>query len=301
MVTMRLATLKGRNAESWANDPGKKLPSWALRREYRSTWRTHLNNSERIIAGQLVPSVPPDTAPVPVSVEDGIAKELQLHLGDELVFDVQGVLITNRVASLRKVDWRQIRPNFFVVFPAGVLESAPSMTILGTHVGDPDESAVMQRELVKAFPNVSVIDLILVLRTLNGIVDKIGFAIRIMALFTVVTGLVVLASAVGTGRTQRLREAVLLRTLGASRSQIRQSLIAEHLALGFLAAGSGSLLSVAAAWNLAYWVFNTEMVFSVLPFAVAIVSVTGVTVAMGLVASRGIGSHPPLEVLRREV
>jgi putative ABC transport system permease protein len=156
-----------------------------------------------------------------------IAKDLQVGLGDELVFDVQGVPVVTRVASLREVEWRRIQPNFFVVFPRGVLESAPAMHVLVTQVDSSQDSARMQRAVVKEFPNVWVIDLTLVLQIVDSILGKISFVIRFMAMFTVLTGLLVLVSALAAGRYQRIQESVLLRTIGAWRSQILKILLAE--------------------------------------------------------------------------
>ena len=311
IVTMRLQSVKGVPTETLVQDKAKKIPDWVLRREYRSTWRTNLVDSEEIVAGKFVPVVPEGgelgtrnselgTSVVPVSLEDGIAKELRVSLGDELIFDIQGVPVTCRVASLRKVDWRQVRPNFFVVFPAGVLEDAPAMHVLATHVADAAESARMQREVVQAFPNVSAIDLTLVLQTLDGILTKVGFVIRFMALFTVATGLIVLAGAVLTGRWQRMQEAVLLRTLGATRKQIRQILLAEYAALGLLAALTGTALAVAASWALAKFAFKADYAVAPAPLLVALAGVTAVTILVGLATSRGIADQPPLEILRRE-
>ena len=328
IVTMRLRSVKGVPTETLVQDKTKRVPDWVLRREYRSTWRTNLVDSEEIVAGEFIASVgrsqpmpagrkaderagqgtgpsgpsAADPLAVPVSLEEGIAKDLQVGLGDEIVFDVQGVPMTCRVASLRNVDWRQVRPNFFVVFPAGVLEDAPAMHVLATHVADAAASAMMQREVVKAFPNVSAIDLTLVLQTLDGILAKVGFVIRFMALFTVATGLVVLAGAVLSGRWQRMQEAILLRTLGASRAQIRQVLFAVYATLGLLAAITGSGLAVVASWALAVFVFKAGHDFAALPvpLAIAFSGVTTLTVLVGLATSRGIADQPPLEILRRE-
>ena len=328
IVTMRLRSVKGVPTETLVQDKTKRVPDWVLRREYRSTWRTNLVDSEEIVAGKLVASFSPpqpmpaghdaderkargpgpsgpaaaDPSDIPVSLEEGIAKELQVGLGDGIVFDVQGVPMTCRVASLRKVDWRQVRPNFFVVFPAGVLEDAPAMHVLATHVADAAASARMQRDVVKAFPDVSAIDLTLVLQTLDGILAKVGFVIRFMALFTVATGLVVLAGAVLSGRWQRMQEAILLRTLGATRAQIRQVLFAEYATLGLLAAITGSVLAVIASWALAVFAFKAGYDFAALPvpLAVALCGVTTLTVLVGLATSRGIADQPPLEILRRE-
>jgi putative ABC transport system permease protein len=304
IITMRLATVKGVGVEQLATNRAADIPGWVLKREFRSTWRTNLTDSEEVTLGQFVghfteaPANP--EAPIPVSVEDGIARDLKVTVGDELVWDVQGIPLATRVASLRKVDWRQVRPNFFVVFPGGSLEAAPAMHVLATRVANAGESARMQRELVRAFPNVSAIDLTLVLQTLDGILTKVGFVIRFMALFTVATGLIVLAGAVLTGRWQRVQESILLRTLGATRAQIRRILFAEYFALGLLAALTGVVLSVGSSWALAKFAFKADYVVAVLPLAVAVFAVTTVTVLVGLATSRGIADEPPLEILRRE-
>ena len=238
---------------------------------------------------------------MPVSLEQDIAKDLQVGLGDELVFDVQGVPVVTRVASLREVEWRRIQPNFFVVFPRGVLESAPAMHVLVTRVGSSRDSARMQRAVVKAFPNVSVIDLTLVLQTVDAILGKISFVIRFMAMFTVLTGLLVLMSALAAGRYQRIQESVLLRTLGASRRQILGILLVEYAALGFLAALTGILLAAVAAWALTTFVFHVPFLLEWASVVVPLLLVPAITVAVGFLMSLGILSQSPLSILRNEV
>jgi putative ABC transport system permease protein len=179
IVTMRLSSVKGRSVDSLLAEHSDGGRGWVFRREYRSTFNDHLRDGERITAGHWVSQVAADsTNAVPISLEQEIAQDLEVGLGDELVFDVQGVPVVTRVTSLREVEWRRIQPNFFVVFPRGVLESAPAMHVLVTRVGSSQDSARMQRAVVKAFPNVSVIDLTLVLQTVDAILGKISFVIR---------------------------------------------------------------------------------------------------------------------------
>jgi putative ABC transport system permease protein len=300
VVTMRLAEVKGRTVEQIRKESGRGAPTWALRREYRSTYRGQLVDSERMVSGTWHQQVAPGTSPVPVSLEEGIARTLHVGLGDELVFDVQGLPVRTVVASLREVDWRRLQPNFFVVFPLGVLEDAPSFYVLVTRVGSSARSAQMQRALVQQFPNVSTIDLTLVVQTLDSLLNKIAFVVRFMALFTVGTGLIVLIASILSGRYQRLRESILLRTLGASRGQIRQMLVVEYLSLGSLASLTGILLSVTASWGLAMFVFNIQYHITLMPLLTALLAVSSLTVATGLLASRGVCDHPPLEALRAE-
>ena len=238
---------------------------------------------------------------MPVSIEEGVFREMGLKLGDEIEWDVQGVPIRSKVASVRAVEWRRLEPNFFVVFPLGVLEPAPKFHVAAVRAVDSAHSARVQRAVVTAFPNVSAIDLALVMQTIDGIFSKVAFAIEFMSAFTVLTGIIVLAGAVLTGRFQRIRETVLLRTLGATRRQLLQIQVVEYAILGALAAVVGCILSVAANALLAKYFFRISPSVPLLLVAVGGLVVCVVTLITGLLSSRGITNHPPLEVLRQEV
>ena len=162
-------------------------------------------------------------------------------------------------------------------------------------------SAAVQRAVVQQFPNVSAIDLTLILQTVDAIVQKVTFAIRFMALFSIAAGVMVLTSAVLTSRAQRIREGVLLRTLGASRAQLRQILVIEYLFLGAFAAVTGLLLAVLASWALAFFLFEAVFVPAGLPLVVAFLLVITLTVVAGMLGSHGVTTRPPLDVLRREM
>jgi putative ABC transport system permease protein len=299
VVTMRIQSVKGAAVDQLRRGR-RQRGGWALTREYRSTYRSDPVETEKVIAGEWHRKFQNVDSPVPISLEDGIAKSLDVTLGDEIIFDVQGIPITTRVASLREVDWRRLHPNFFVVFPLGALEEAPSSHILVTRVKSSEQSAAMQREVVRRFPNVSTIDLTLILHTVDAVVGKISAAIQFMALFTVGTGLLVLAGSTLTGRYQRIQESVLLRTLGASRFQIQQIVAVEYLVLGVLASLTGVVLALAASWALAHFIFKIKFAFALWPIIGAVVAVSGLTLLIGWVMNRSICAHPPLEVLRSE-
>lgn len=301
IVTMRLTEIKGRKTSDLLADPARKIPEWELQREYRCTYREQLAETEKITEGKWIGRVdyhPGDA--VPISIDKEIAGDFEAKIGDELVFDVQGVPIRTRIASMRDIDWKRFQTNFFVVFPAGVLESAPTFNVLVSRVADASESARLQSAVVAQFPNVSAIDLTSVIQTVDAILSKVALVIRVMSLFTVGAGLIVLGSTIWSGRYQRLKESILLRTLGASRAQIWQILCAEYAMLGFLASGTGIVLAVASSWALAHFVFKLEYAPSFWPLVIAAVSVSGLTVLIGLLTSRGVGSTPPLEILRAE-
>ena len=323
IVTMKVAALRGRPVADLLRGSGRRgggggrpaarerrgddrvagsrrVAGWTLRREYRSTYRGQLEGSEKVVAGEFVGRVAPGTAVVPISVEQGLFQDMALSLGDEIEWDVQGVPLRTRVASVRTVEWRRLEPNFFIVFPVGVLEAAPKFHVAAMRATSSEHSAALQRAVVAAFPGVTAIDLALVLQTVDDVVSKLALGIQFMALFTVATGVIVLVGAVLTGRFQRIRETVLLRTLGASRRQLRRIQLVEFAILGLLAALVGSLLAVAGNALLATFIFR------ITPAAPPTVLLTGativclVTVVTGLLSSRGVADHPPHEVLRQE-
>ncbi len=279
---------------------GPRLSSGMLGREYRSTYRSKLSGTERVVAGKFEGQVAPGAALVPISVEESFLKSLQLTLGDEIEWDVQGVPVKTKVTSVRAVEWRRLESNFFVVFPGGAIEAAPKTFVAALRTASTTDSANAQRALVGAFPNITAIDLALILQALDSIFSKVAFVIQFMALFTVLTGIIVLVGAVLNGRYQRIRETVLLRTLGATRRQLVQIQFVEYAILGVLAAVVGGGLSIAGNALLAHFVFKIEPSSPPLLILGAVAMAATVTVVTGLLTSRGVTDHPPLEILRQE-
>jgi putative ABC transport system permease protein len=188
-----------------------------------------------------------------------------------------------------------------VVFPKGVLEQAPQFHVFLTHVPSDSASVGFQQAIVRRFPNVSIIDLALVLGVLDDIMGKISFVIRFIAAFSIITGLVVLITSVLISKYQRIQENVLLRTLGASGKQILMITALEYMFLGAMAAATGILLSLAGSWLLARYSFETKFNPDLWPVAAIFIFISGITIVIGLFNSRGILNKPPLEVLRQEV
>jgi putative ABC transport system permease protein len=310
IVTMRLREIGGRTVSELRADSTAQIPRWALGREYRSSYRSALSDAERVVEGEYVGQWERGSGLVPVSLEADIASDLGVGLGDTLVWDVQGREVPSTVGSIRRVDWQRFQTNFFVLFPEGVLEAAPQTFVYlartqdaaesAASEGQPSAAAQVQAAVVRALPNVSAIDLGLVRDTFSTIFGQIEAVIRFMALFTILTALVVLSGAVVLSRVQRTSESVLLKTLGASRRQVLAVSLAEYLFLGLLAALTGVLLAVAASWALAAFVFDAPFVWPVGVLAATFVGVTLLTLGVGLLTIRGVYERPPLEVLRAE-
>ncbi|HMB91377.1 MAG TPA: FtsX-like permease family protein [Rhodothermales bacterium] len=298
IVTMRLKAVKGRTIADMREDTTAHV-TWAHRREYRSSYRDHLSESEELVAGEFQGSVAEDAEVIPISIEEDIAtEELGVTLGDTLVWDVQGVPVTSVISSIRRVDWQRMQTNFFVLFPEGAINDAPQMSVVMTRTETDEAVARLQSAIVQEYPNVSSVSLSLILSVFDQIFDRITFVIRFMALFSVLTGLFVLAGAVMVSRYQRIEESVLLKTLGASRKQVFKIQLIEYLFLGILATVTGLALALAASWALVFFVFDVPLVAAPVPLLLSVVVVTGLTIAIGLFNSRGIYARPPLEVLR---
>lgn len=301
IVTMRISEIHGRTIAELRADSTYDM-NWAHSREYRSSYRSQLSDAETLVAGTFTGTIDSSTDVVPISIERDIAEnELRVGLGDTLVWDVQGVEITSVIESIREVDWQRMQTNFFVIFPEGVLEEAPQMHVFMTQTGSDEKTAALQSALVQRYPNVSTVSLSLVLAVFDEIFGRVAFVIRFMALFSILTGLIVLAGAILVSRFQRIEESVLLKTLGASRKQVLRIMIIEYLFLGVFATLTGIVLAYSASWSLARFVFETPLVTAPFILLLALVVVTGLTLLIGLLNSRGIYARPPLEVLRAEV
>ncbi|MBT8045212.1 MAG: FtsX-like permease family protein, partial [Verrucomicrobiae bacterium] len=308
IVQMRLTEIKGRPVTALtgkAADGEKQIPRWILRREFRSTFRKSLTDTEKLVAGEWIGKADnlSESDAIPVSFERKLANDLGLRLGDEVTISIEGFGVTCklRIASLRDVDWRSMNLNFFIVFPKGVIDDYVSFDVLAAHSPDDDATANLQQAMFKKLPYVNTIDLSLILKTVQSILSTAGKTVQIMALFTVVTGAIVLVASILAGRRIRIRESVLLRTLGATRKQISSILAVEYALLGLMATMAGSILAVTASYLLGRAVFEGDPYH--IPWgllATGITLVVATTIILGMLLSRGIANRPPLEVLRAE-
>ncbi len=299
IVTMRIHSIKGKTINEIREDTTVHVNRWILSHEFRATYRDSLIDSEVLKSGEFTPRV---TSPniVPISVSDNFADDAKVTLGDSIIFNIQGVMMTTVVGSIRTVDWSRMQPNFTVLFPKGVLENAPQFRVLTTHVEDEKASAHLQQELVYNFPNVSILDLRQILSVIEKLLDKIGYIINFMAFFSILTGIIVLLGAVRTSKHQRIKESVLLRTLGAKSHQILKIIALEYTYLGVIGSLAGVLLSLLGSQLLALWIFETPFRPSIIPFVVLFPTITLLVLAIGMANSRSVIKNSPLEVLRKE-
>jgi putative ABC transport system permease protein len=300
IVTCRITELKGRGVEAWQNDTINRLPNWALTREYRVTYRDSLHLSEQLVRGELQRHRPGQPDSVWITISEGMDENLQVDVGDTLVFDVQGVPLKARISGIRKVEWPKDPPNFIFVFPTGVLEQAPRIYVAATSVGSEEQAARLQLQLISSFPNVSVIDLRLVLSTINELFNKVGGIISALALFSLAAGLVVLAGMVLASRFVRQRENVLLRTLGATSATVTGITLIEYLYIGLFATATGMGLALGGGYAVAVFFFDINFAFRIAELVTVAGIIVLLTVAVGWLNTRQILYTPPLEILRKE-
>ncbi|MEZ4940912.1 MAG: FtsX-like permease family protein [Saprospiraceae bacterium] len=300
IITTRVETIDGMTKMQADADTATNRRNWVYDREFRVTFRDTLIDTEKIVEGAWT-GVHKPGEPVKISISENVQRGMRAKIGTKVVFNVQGTRLETEVGSVREVDFNRVQTNFMIVFPKGVLEAAPQFHVVVSRVNSAEQSAAFQSDLVRRYPTVSAIDLTQILKSVDEVLSKVSFVIRFMALFSILTGLLVLLSSIYQGKFARVRESVLLRTLGASRKVILRIIALEYLLLGALACLAGIGLSVVGAWALAYFSFKIPFEPDWMPLLVTFLVITVITVIIGLANSREVVRKPPLEVLRQEL
>ena len=301
LVTSRVAAINGRSVDDLRDDPDPTVrpEGWAVRREYRNSYRAEVGPAEEVIEGEwwdARPRAPGDLTRL--SLEQEVAEALRVEIGDTLTWNVGGLEVPSVVSSIRRVEWDRLEPNFYAILEPGELEDAPQNIIIVARIEAAEGRALFQRELVDAFPNISVMDFSRVQEAIDTVLRRVRQAVGFLGAFCGIAGLLVLLGALATSRAQRLREGALLRTLGARRRQIGVVLLAEYVALGSIATAAGLLLSVGAAALLVRELFEMPYAPGPLGLLLVWVAVVGLTIVVGALGSRELLRRPPLVVLR---
>jgi len=298
IVAMRLHSLKGKSGFEVKQDSTLDIPSHVVDREYRVTYRDTLISSEVIIDGSWVGKVSLNTAIIPVSLSENQAKNMKVEIGDEFSFNVSGAILNCKLASIREVDYTKIQTNFTVLFPKGVLESAPQNFVIVSRVNSREESAAFQNQMVNKFPNISVIDLDQVLKTANEVLGKISFVISFLAMLCLITGFLVLISAINNTKYERVNEGILLKTLGAVKSKIIVINTVEYFLIGLFAVLAGAIISVGSAWAISVFALKIEFTLALIPLLSISTLVIVMITLFGYLNALPIAKKPSLSILR---
>ena len=299
MIRGRLVAVNGRavTPDDFADERAKRL----VDREFNLSNATEMPGHNQIVAGRWTAGEKDA-----VSVEDGLAKTLGLKLGDSLRFDMGGQLSEAKITSLRKVDWGSMRVNFFVMYPVAALADVPVSYISAFRapeapapVAGQARSPSFDNQLVKAFPNITNVDMSATLAQVQRVLDQVIRAVEFLFGFTLAAGLVVLFAAITATREERAQEFAIMRALGARASLLRQVQRAELAGVGLLAGFLASLVALAVGWGLARYVFDFSWTgsWSVPLFG----SIAGALLALaaGWWGLRSVLNTPVVETLRK--
>ncbi|MES2052223.1 MAG: FtsX-like permease family protein [Pseudomonadota bacterium] len=299
MIRGRLVAVNGKaiTPDNFEDDRAKRL----VDREFNLSNNTEMPGHNQIVAGRWTAGEKDA-----VSVEDGLAKTLGLKLGDTLRFDMGGQLSEARITSLRKVDWGSMRVNFFVMYPVAELKDVPVSYISAFRAPEPRpvlagqaKAPSFDNELVKAFPNITNVDMSSTLAQVQRVLDQVIRAVEFLFGFTLAAGLVVLFAAITATREERAREFAIMRAVGARASLLRQVQRAELAGVGLLAGFLASLVALAVGWGLARYVFDFNWTGSwTVPLFGSIAGAL-LALAAGWWGLRSVLNTPVVETLRK--
>ena len=294
MARGRLVELNGEavDADSF-EDPETRR--W-INREFNLSWGDTLNPDNRIIDGQWWGES--GHGQPWLSADDYVIKRLNVKRGDTMTLDFAGERITFTIHNFRTVEWDSFKPNFFLLTPPGVLEDRAAAQWLTSFRLEPQNRALL-RELILAFPNVTVLDIETMMNQVRGIMDRIVRAVEFIFLFTLAAGLCVLLAAIEGTRAERVRETALLRALGARSGLIVRGLLAEYAVLGGLAGLVAAIAAQTVAWVLAEQVFKIPYGPRPQLWAVGTLIGAGVVALLGWVSLRPTLRTPPKVVLQQ--
>ncbi len=289
-IPSRLLSVDGRNPESLAQH-GLEGHAHV---DYVLTWSESIPPDTRIVRGQWWQK---PYRPSLISVADHAARDFNIGPGAVLEFESSGIIVKGTVVNVREADFSRPGNNNQFIFSPGSLDKLPSSYVGGLRVST-SSVAPLQAAIFDRFPNTTSVDVGQFLSRIQSILDRISTVIRFVAAFAIVAGVIILASSIASTRYQRIREAVLLKTLGATRRQIARIHAAEFLIIGLSAGLIGSLLAAAAANYMLGHLLETQFNFQWLPLVVGTFGTSALAIATGWLASRGVLRHRPLEVLR---
>lgn len=255
MVRGRLAQINGIESKEFVGD--EERGRGALNRELNLTWATDLPADNKVTAGNWFSR--DASGKSLVSMEEKLAQRMGVKLGDELTFDFGGEALKAKVDNLRSVQWDSFHPNFFMIFPPGVLDRFPATYITSFYLPQARKAELAQ--MLREFPAVTVIDMDRIMEQVRRILAQVTLAVEYVLVFVLLAGFAVLYAALQASLDERLHEGALLRTLGASRRQLRSGHLAEYAALGFLAGVFAAAGAELIAFILYWQVFNLDYSF----------------------------------------
>ncbi len=296
LVRSRLHSIDGRKIENW-HYKNKHEEEWFINREFVLTYMEGPPPKDTtIIKGRWWNKEEAQRSQV--SLEEDAARRLGATLGSQLTVDIQGIPITAEVTSIRKVSWRNIRTNFYMIFSPGALAKAP-ITYVGTVSVAKEKELALQEAVVDALPNITALSTRDIIDTVESVVNKLLTLVDFMSGFAILSGLFILAGAIASTKFRRLKESAILKTLGAQRKIVAWILGYEYAMLGVIAATIGVLLSAGLSWAVMHYIVKSDWHLRLIPMTWALAAAVILTTVTGILSSLDVLRNKPVHTLRK--
>jgi putative ABC transport system permease protein len=300
MISAHISRLNGRAIDKTRverNAVERNFEDTLRTREYFLSYRDHPIDGEEVTEGRFWSGRP---ARQEASIDERMKERVGVELGDTLTLDVQGIPIDAVVTSFRRIRWQTMRPNSMILLSPGEIEKAPTMFVSALRVPERAARYALQDHLVRRFPNLTVVDVTDTAATVRLLVERISAVFSVLGLLTLVTGAIILGGAIAAGRYARQRESVLLKVLGASRSDLRRILVTEYATLAILGAACGWALAEMVTRPALEFLFETPAVVPYGAIALLLSGAVLLNVTVGIAIGRGVARRSALDIMREE-
>jgi len=295
LVRSRLHSIDDNLIANWKYKD-KQREKWFINREFALTYMAGPPPKDNeIIEGRWWDETSAKNAEV--SLEQDAAKRLGAKIGSQLTIDIQGIPVSAKVTSIRSVNWRNMRTNFYMIFSPGALAGAPLTYVATVHVSD-EKELELQHAIVKALPNITALSTRDIVNTIKSTVSKLTTLVDFMSGFAIAAGLFILSGSIASTKYRRLRESAVLKILGARRKMVASILGFEYAILGIIAALVGILLAQGFSWAVmkymikSAWHWQPGILLSAFCFAVLLTIVTGILSSLDVI------NNKPLKTIR---
>lgn len=296
LVRSKLYSIDDKKIEDWVYKE-RSREEWFINREFVLTFRANdPPPGNEVLEGKWWS---PEEASIPqVSLEQDAARRLGAKVGSTLVIDIQGIQVSAPVTSIRKVDWRNMRTNFYMIYSPGALAEAPVTFVSSVNVAE-DKELALQSAVVEALPNVTALSTRDIINTVETVVARLLTLVDFMSAFAIVSGLFILSGAVASTKFRRLKESAILKTLGAKRGVVASILGYEYATLGLIAGAVGVLLSMGLSWGVMEYIVKAPWHFRVEPLTYAFGLAVILTTLTGILSSLDVLNNKPILTLRK--
>jgi putative ABC transport system permease protein len=295
LIRSRLYSAGGKKISDWKYK-NRREEEWFITRSFALTYMTDPPRDNKVVEGKWWDEK--EASISQVSLEEDAAKRLGVGIGSNLTIEIQGVKISAPVTSIRKVNWRNMRTNFYMIFSPGALKDAPITFVATVHVSEDKEQA-LQQAVVDQLPNVTALSTRDIVNTVETVVGKLKTLIDFMSGFSILAGLIILSGSVASTKYRRLKESAVLKILGAKRNTVAGILGVEYAILGIVSGILGLGLSCLLSWGIMTYIVKSGWnLYPTVMLWTLIISVL-LTVFTGILSSLDVLKNKPMQTLRQ--